>query len=311
MLAIQSLNTVIGWPFKGLINQPELLSNLLTLYPFFHLLYFISAIRTLKIMGNTSPASFMLCSDPVYARFKTHAAANSIGEIAQQDENKESEELNNFQTTTDNTWQVSDNHFSTEDSEPEMVSNADPDLSSDNYPLEQTVDEMILLPESEPVNSRPVEIMVEKEQTEDVKQNIPALKSKIPVINVYRPRFNSSIPEATIIEKKAEKVRDKSPFVLWLRQVSKADENILTDSDLPVKKKKKKKKKSKKHDFNKTIIDSLIDHDYLVSEQYGDLLYQQGYLDKAIAIFERLMVEKPEKSTIFAAKIDQIKKDKI
>lgn len=44
-----------------------------------------------------------------------------------------------------------------------------------------------------------------------------------------------------------------------------------------------------------------------VSETFADLLASQGYKEKAIAMYEKLMEKYPEKSSFFAAKIEALK----
>ncbi len=53
---------------------------------------------------------------------------------------------------------------------------------------------------------------------------------------------------------------------------------------------------------------SLAENEGLISETLANLLAHQGQNDKAIKMFERLMVKNPEKSAFFAAKIEELKK---
>lgn len=53
---------------------------------------------------------------------------------------------------------------------------------------------------------------------------------------------------------------------------------------------------------------SLTENEGLISETLANLLANQGQNDKAIKMFERLMVKNPEKSAFFAAKIEELKK---
>ena len=83
-----------------------------------------------------------------------------------------------------------------------------------------------------------------------------------------------------------------------------------TTEEQPFKKKKKKEKKHKKKELvNQLVEQSLYDNELLVSEPFAELLYAQGYKDKAIKIYEKLMDKNPEKRLNFAAKIDKINKE--
>ena len=76
--------------------------------------------------------------------------------------------------------------------------------------------------------------------------------------------------------------------------------------------KKKKVKKHKKKEFvNHLVQQSVLDNDLLISEPFAEILYAQGYKEKAIKIYEKLMDKYPEKKINFAAKIDKINKENI
>ena len=63
--------------------------------------------------------------------------------------------------------------------------------------------------------------------------------------------------------------------------------------------------------FNHLVQQSVLDNDLLISEPFAEILYAQGYKEKAIKIYEKLMDKYPEKKINFAAKIDKINKENI
>ena len=53
--------------------------------------------------------------------------------------------------------------------------------------------------------------------------------------------------------------------------------------------------------------ESVIDQENIVSETLATIYEKQGYFDKAISIYEKLKLKYPEKSIIFAARINALK----
>ena len=95
------------------------------------------------------------------------------------------------------------------------------------------------------------------------------------------------------------KMKTLDPFTVWINSI---DGVVLKEGEVGQKTKKaKKKKKKEKH------LDSFQDKPEIASEQLADLLVNQGHMQQAIAMYERLSLKYPEKSTFFAGKIDIIK----
>lgn len=67
--------------------------------------------------------------------------------------------------------------------------------------------------------------------------------------------------------------------------------------------------KSDFFDPNKEAIDSTIDDDdFFITETLAQIHRQQGNLNKAIEIYKKLILKNPEKSTYFAAQIQELNK---
>ena len=95
------------------------------------------------------------------------------------------------------------------------------------------------------------------------------------------------------------KIKTLDPFTEWINKIDGVS-IIEPEADKKSKKGKKKKKKGKH-------LESLQAKPEIASEQLADLLVNQGHIEQAISMYERLSLKYPEKSSFFAGKIDTIK----
>lgn len=107
-----------------------------------------------------------------------------------------------------------------------------------------------------------------------------------------------------VVEPVPAKPEAESVEKLPTNQIEESQAEVIADK--PVKKKKKKSKEL----VDRLVQQSISDNELLVSEPFAEILYAQGYKEKAIKIYEKLMLKNPEKRDIFAAKIVLINNEK-
>ncbi|MBK8700252.1 MAG: hypothetical protein IPN29_12275 [Saprospiraceae bacterium] len=102
-----------------------------------------------------------------------------------------------------------------------------------------------------------------------------------------------------------DSITELNNFNQWLLQQKPLEEGNIPDI---LKKSKKVKKKKKKEKLQQAIEISVHKSDRLLSESLAGILASQGHYEEAIEMYAQLILNIPEKSSYFAAQIEEIKK---
>lgn len=127
--------------------------------------------------------------------------------------------------------------------------------------------------------------------------------------NAFMPQpktsFNSWLKqfESPIIENRFEELLEISK-----KAKEKREGIILKTKELEENLEKKTESLPKGKKPKELAKESIQEHDDIISETLAQLLEAQGHVQRAIEMYERLSLQNPEKSSSFAAKIEELKK---
>jgi hypothetical protein len=145
-------------------------------------------------------------------------------------------------------------------------------------------------------------IIIEKNKDTSLKvKSVNSKKEK------KKEKKKKKVKQEEMMEEKANSETSKDDvrnFREWLSTQKPLKESQLRGKD------KKKKKKKKLSDAEKLAADSLKMSEGVVSESYAKLLAKQGYIEQAEEMYRKLILKNPEKSSYFAAELENLKNNK-
>lgn len=134
------------------------------------------------------------------------------------------------------------------------------------------------------------------------KKKHQASKSKTQLLQLVRKRLAEIEAEKNAEQaEKSEKIATSEPDTLKAQ---------LIDRFIEVQPSISRPDKKDFHDPHKDAIDSTVDEDdFFVTETLAQIHRQQGNTNKALEIYRKLILKNPEKSTYFAAQIQELSKN--
>jgi len=302
------ISRLVQFPSMFKSIDSKVLFKQLILYPFFNLLYILQSLKYQSDLIDQDQEFYppVLCNDNVYTWYRMglmnkQQKVAEIEEILKVEAERELEEKLSRQTSQERTGIVIDINYK-EKSRQENISVE----SNKKLPADSVIEKV-------PVIENKVRHVSIYHKTSVFRSVNPVDKKEEVSEAIELSGFARFLRNKTVIKTEEEENLSVGPEQVDAELVESEDNTELTENieeSNPEKKKKKKDKKHKKKELvNQLVEQSVHDNELLVSEPFAELLYAQGYKDKAIKIYEKLMEKNPEKRLSFAAKIDKINKE--
>lgn len=196
---------------------------------------------------------------------------------------------------------------------PEENEESDPEqeLETEEIPAEEVLKERSIPYNQAPLREEKIEIEAQEEELKESEQNPVDFseekkehqknKSKADLLRLVRKRL-AEIES----EKRAEQEEKSENEDTILPKNLKAQ---LIDRFIEVQPSISRPEKNDFHNPHKDAVDSTIDEDdFFVTETLAQIHKQQGNINKAKEIYQKLILKNPEKSTYFAAQIQELSK---
>ncbi len=151
--------------------------------------------------------------------------------------------------------------------------------------------------------------IVEKHTSEETPAELVIIpeEKEIPVVNSGISKENVPVKATDTTILKTKKVKKKKFKLNEYSGISEFSKWLLSFKEKNVEHKiRKEEKAAKKKALEENAKKSVTKSDAIVSEPLANLLAEQGHLDDAKKMYEHLMVKYPEKSSYFAAKINNL-----
>lgn len=204
----------------------------------------------------------------------------------------------------------------------------DPYTAADKHPAEHQPTETVSFVEQAPLapvddGADTSELITWKLDTEIIRAIATALR--VVDTTIFRPKTLGQKPFSLLSghqqpgkeDAKPSGPRPKASFPSWVQQFQPNHVKLQLGELMEAKKMedKKKDRKNKKNGHGKegavveqVIQQSIMENPDLASETLAELLVAQMQYEKAISVYERLILKFPEKSSFFAEKISNLKK---